>query len=48
MFFVGAGEVKLVLKDLKLERVSSEASKHPILDNLKLTTDKNAPFAVFT
>jgi hypothetical protein len=41
VFFVGAGEVKLLLKELELERLTGEASKHPILDNLKLTTDKN-------
>jgi len=40
VFFVGAGEVKLVLKELELERLTNEAGKHPILDNLKLTTDK--------
>ena len=36
-FFVGAGEKKLSLKDLQLEKVDGDESKHPILDNLKLS-----------
>jgi len=35
--FVGAGEKKLSLKDLQLEKVDGDESKHPILDNLKLS-----------
>jgi hypothetical protein len=37
VFFVGAGQKKLVLKDLQLEKVDGDASKHPILDNLKVS-----------
>ena len=33
----GAGEKKLSLKDLQLEKVDGDESKHPILDNLKLS-----------
>jgi hypothetical protein len=41
VFFVGAGEKKLSLKGLELERVAGENARHPILDNLKITTDNN-------
>jgi hypothetical protein len=37
IFFVGGGEKKLSLKDLQIEKVDGDASKHPILDNLKLS-----------
>jgi hypothetical protein len=39
VFFVGSGEKKLSLKDLQLEKIDGDASKHPILDNLKLSLE---------
>jgi len=39
VFFVGGGEKKLSLKDLQLEKVDGNARKHPILDNLKLSSE---------
>lgn len=41
IFFVGAGEKKLSLKDLALVKVDGDKAKHPILDNLKITDDKS-------
>ena len=39
VFFVGGGEKTLSLKDLQLVEVFGEEAKHPILDNLKISTD---------
>lgn len=39
VFFVGSGEKKLSLKDLRLETVDGDMSRHPILDNLKLSLE---------
>ena len=39
VFFVGVGEKKLSLKELDLECVADIDAAHPILDNLKITTD---------
>ena len=41
IFFVGAGEVKLSLQGLELLQPNGAAANHPILDNLKITTEKN-------
>src|SRR5574341_466694 len=44
VFFVGAGEKTLSLKELQLVEVFSDEAKHPILDNLKISTDDQLKF----
>jgi hypothetical protein len=44
IFFVGAGEKKLCLRELELEIVTGDDAKHPILDNLKISAEQRLKF----
>jgi hypothetical protein len=44
IFFVGAGEKKLCLRELELEIVNGDDAKHPILDNLKISAEQRLKF----
>lgn len=44
VFFVGAGEKTLSLKELQLVEVFGDEAKHPILDNLRISTDDQLKF----
>jgi len=44
VFFVGAGEKKLCLRELQLQIVNGDGGKHPILDNLKINADDGLRF----
>jgi hypothetical protein len=44
IFFVGAGEKKLCLRELELEIANGDDAKHPLLDNLRINAEERLKF----